>query len=56
MDIGPYCLCVLEKHRMAQTSVAQWVGHYPANQKVTGSIPGSGHTPGVQAMSLVGGV
>ena len=31
--------------------MAQWIEHQPADQKVTGSIPGLGHTPGLWARS-----
>ena len=32
----------LNKVSVALTGVAPWVGHHPANQKVTGSIPSQG--------------
>ena len=35
------------------THVAQLIGHCPAKQKVTGSIPGQGKWPGLQVWSPV---
>ena len=32
----------VSKHRIALTSVAQWVGHHLAKQKATGSVPNQG--------------
>ena len=38
-----YCLTSLKKYApLPLTGVAQWVGHHPTNQKVTGSIPSQG--------------
>ena len=35
-------LCNLKKEPRALASVAQWIEHPPANQRVTGSIPSQG--------------
>ena len=37
--------------------VAQWIHHWPVNQRVTGSITSQGgHMPGLRARSPFGGV
>ena len=36
--------------------VAQWIEHWPADQRVTSSIPSPEHMPGLQARSPVGGM
>ena len=38
---------------MALAGVAQWIEHWPENQRVAGLIPRSGHMPGLQARSPV---
>ena len=35
--------------------VAQWIEHWPANQRVIGSIPMLGHIPGLTARYPLGG-
>ena len=51
----------IKEKLLALTGVTEFVGHYPANQKVTGSIPGQGtclswgfraHTRGNRLMFL----
>ena len=41
---------------MTLAGVAQWIEHWPANQRATGSIPSLGHMPGLRARSPVRGV
>ena len=43
-----------QKLDLALAGVAQWIEHGPENQRVAGSIPSSGHMPGLQARSPVG--
>ena len=41
---------------MALAGVAQWIEHWPENQRVASLIPSLEHMPGLQARSPVGGV
>ena len=40
----------------ALADMAQGIEYWPANQRVTGSIPSLGHMPGLLSRSPVGGV
>ena len=42
---------LIETHYLALTSVAQLVGHCPAEREAAGSIPGQGNMPGLQALT-----
>ena len=44
-----------ETEGTAVAGVARWIECQPANQRVASSITQSGHMPGLQARSLVGG-
>ena len=44
---------VFKIKNVALAGVAQWIEYQPANQRVTSSIPTSGHKPGLQARSPV---
>ena len=41
-DLPAYLHWDFRRITQALNGAAQWVGHCPANQKVTGSIPGQG--------------
>ena len=45
----------IDKEPSALAGVGQWIEHWPVNQRVVGSIPKSGHMPGLWARSPVEG-
>ena len=45
----------LNNNILALAGMAQWIEHWPVNEKVTSSIPSLGHMPGLWARSPVGG-
>ena len=49
-------LLSFKKRVYSLAGVAQWIEHWPENQRVAGSIPSLGHMPGLQVRSLEGSV
>ena len=49
-----FVVSVLKVHQMALAGVAQWTEHWPANQRVAGSIPSQGTCLGCGARSPIG--